>query len=133
MATVETSNQNIFAPMLVFFGIIALLLLALMANMPASNIVQPTIVSDPANDDPAVAYAWACAACHGAEGEGVENFGPSIVDSPLLDDSSALMAMFTTAAAPADPEEGFVHPYRGGYPELTNAQLRSLIAYLGAL
>lgn len=133
MTTDKTPNQNIFAPMLVFFGVIGLLLLALMTNMPASNLVQATILSDPANDDPAVAYARSCAGCHGAEGQGIENFGPSIVDSPLLDDPSALMAMFTTAAPPSDPETGFVHPYRGGFPEMTNAQLRSLIAYLGSL
>ena len=32
-----------------------------------------------------------------------------------------------------NPETGFQHPYRGGYPELHDEQLRDVIAYMYTL
>ncbi|MBK9125009.1 MAG: cytochrome c [Chloroflexi bacterium] len=81
-------------------------------------------------------YNFACAGCHGLQGEGVSSNGPALADSQLLQDANgaALFEMFTTAHPPANPEtDGFMHPYRGGYPQLTDEQLLGLIGYLYSL
>jgi hypothetical protein len=46
---------------------------------------------------------------------------------------SNIVALFTVAQPPADPAQGFVHPYRGGYPEMTDEQLSELADYLFTL
>jgi mono/diheme cytochrome c family protein len=85
--------------------------------------------------DPAAAYAWACAACHGADGRGVEGFGPSLLFSSdvMSRNIRSIVELLTVAQPPADPARGFVHPYRGGYPELTDEQLNELADYLFTL
>jgi disulfide bond formation protein DsbB len=81
-------------------------------------------------------YNFACSGCHGPQGEGVPSNGPALADSQLLKDANgaALFGLFTTAHPPANPEtDGFMHPYRGGYPQLTDEQLLGLIGYLYSL
>lgn len=77
-------------------------------------------------------YSFSCAGCHGLDGAGTELLHYSLADSHLLQqrDGIALFEMFTSEMPPADPREGFVHPYRGGYPELDNESILGLIAYL---
>lgn len=83
----------------------------------------------------AAAYTWSCAGCHGANGEGVPNIGPSLADSDLLDTANGIaLSQFLTEGRPfADPRETYPHPARGAYPQLTDEQIRSLIAYLYTL
>ena len=81
------------------------------------------------------AYRWSCAGCHGANGEGVPNVGPAFAGSDLLDTSNGIaLSDFLADGRPfADPRITYPHPARGGYPALTDEQLRSLIAYLYTL
>lgn len=81
-------------------------------------------------------YNFACSGCHGPQGEGVSSNGPALAESQLLQEANgvALFEMFTAAHPPANPEtDGFVHPYRGGYPQLTDEQLLGVIGYLYSL
>ncbi|MFN8374883.1 MAG: cytochrome c [Anaerolineae bacterium] len=89
----------------------------------------------PAEFDAAVAYNWACASCHGADGRGVEGYGPSLLFSSdvMGRNISGLVRLFNVAQPPTNPELGFVHPYRGGYPELNDEQLGQLMDYLFTL
>lgn len=73
-------------------------------------------------------YLWACAACHGAEGSGVENFGPALTQGAL--DAGQVRQLLTS---PNLSDGSFAHAYRGGYPELSDDQLAALIDYLGTL
>jgi mono/diheme cytochrome c family protein len=81
------------------------------------------------------AYNWACAGCHGVDGQGVEGFGSNLFFSVMVmgRDTTALFDLLTIEQPPANPEEGFVHPYRGGNPELDNEQIRALIDYVYSL
>jgi disulfide bond formation protein DsbB len=81
------------------------------------------------------AYLWACASCHGADGSGVTYFGPALSTSKLLKarDGFGLLKFLSAAKPPVNPGEAFPHPYRGGYPELSDAQIQALIAYLYTL
>lgn len=79
-----------------------------------------------------VAYNRSCAGCHGADGLGVALTGPSLLDSPLLNarEGISLIEFLTKEQPPVDPREGYNHPYRGGYPLLSDEQIRHIIAYL---
>jgi disulfide bond formation protein DsbB len=80
-------------------------------------------------------YAVSCSGCHGPQGEGVAMFGPALAGSPLLSERNGigLLEMLTLAQPPADPAAGFVHPYRGGYPALTDEEIMGLLGYLYTL
>lgn len=126
----RSSNDTIpLIPALVLLGGTALLLMwvlslggggraAVGSNMTLSMPVGARI------------YAQYCAACHGTNGEGVEMFGPAIVDSNLLDDPAALTEFLVASQPPVDPNVEFVHPTRGGYPALTDEQVAALVEYL---
>ncbi|MBI5666976.1 MAG: c-type cytochrome [Chloroflexi bacterium] len=82
------------------------------------------------------AYLWACSLCHGVDGNPV----PPLATKPLADselvqahDDASLLELLTRPQPPANPEEGFPHPYRGGYPPLTDDQLREVIAFVYTL
>lgn len=74
-------------------------------------------------------YQFSCAGCHGADGQGVT--AAPLSDSALLAEGNgiALFELFTHAPF----STGFTHPYRGGYPELSDQQLLDLIGYLYSL
>jgi mono/diheme cytochrome c family protein len=76
-------------------------------------------------------YVWACSGCHGANGEGVQYVGLAITSSSMLTDSAALTSLLTNTQMSGP--SGFVHPYRGGYPPLTDAEISNLIDYLKTL
>jgi mono/diheme cytochrome c family protein len=81
------------------------------------------------------AYLWSCVGCHGSNGEGMPNIGPSLAGSDLLDTTNGI-ALFDYLASGrpfADPRVTFPHLARGGYPPLSDEQIRSLIAYLYTL
>lgn len=73
-------------------------------------------------------YLWACTECHGAAGQGVAGFGSAINESTL--DKAQLTQLLTQIAANAGD---FAHPYQGGYPELSEPQISSLVEYLNTL
>ncbi len=79
-----------------------------------------------------VAYTRSCSSCHGVGGEGVQYFGPALVDSQLLTDRNGigLVEFLSAAQTPVDPRVAYPHPYRGGYPLLSDEQIRNIIAYL---
>ncbi|MDX1991767.1 MAG: cytochrome c [bacterium] len=82
--------------------------------------------------DPARAYAFACAGCHGLEGEGVADMGPALVNNLSISEVG-LIDLLTEGQQPTAPQDEFVHPYRGGVIELTDAQIAELAAYLQEL
>jgi disulfide bond formation protein DsbB len=79
------------------------------------------------------AYAWSCAGCHGADGNGSGAFGPSFITSGLMTNRAELLHFLTEGNPLADPRTAFPHPARGGYPALTDQQLFALIDYVVAL
>lgn len=83
--------------------------------------------------DAATAYAWSCAGCHGLDGQGAGAFGPGIWSSALFADDDALFNFLQQGRPLANPEVEYPHPPRGGYPELTDEQLRLLIEYLRSI
>jgi mono/diheme cytochrome c family protein len=82
-----------------------------------------------------VAYNRSCAGCHGADGQGVQFLGSSLAESALLTERNgiALLEFLTKEQPPVDPRVAFPHPYRGGYPLLSDEQLLNIIAYLHTL
>jgi disulfide bond formation protein DsbB len=81
-------------------------------------------------------YVRACSACHGLDGSPV----PMLATLPLSEsalvktrDGFGLSNFLTSAHPPVDPREGINHPYRGGYPPLTDEQIRDLVVYLYTL
>ena len=48
-------------------------------------------------------------------------------------DDAGLLSFLSSAQPPVNPLEAFPHPYRGGYPELTDEQLQAVIGYLYTL
>lgn len=82
------------------------------------------------------AYLWACASCHGTDGNPVAPLATkSLAESQLVQarDDAGLLEFLARAQPPMNPEEGFPHPYRGGYPPLSDEQLREVIAYIYTL
>lgn len=82
------------------------------------------------------AYLWACAACHGVDGSPVAPLATiPLADSQLVQaqDDDGLLAFLAPAQPPVNPLEAFPHPYRGGYPQLTDEQLRGVIVHMYTL
>ena len=91
---------------------------------------------DPSNPDPFFTaaqqrYELNCAGCHGSDGEGVTDRAQPLSESELLAgrDGVGLLQLFL------DPnsEQGFVHPFRGGMPEMSDQELLQVIGYLYSL
>lgn len=79
-------------------------------------------------------YLQACAACHGQSGEGVANLGNSLVASPLVQEGADtdILAMIRTGrdVTAADNQSGLAMPPSGGRPDLSDADLLAIIAFL---
>jgi mono/diheme cytochrome c family protein len=76
-------------------------------------------------------YGWACASCHGLDAAGM----PDMPNSGLLEmewDDAAIFTLLTQYQPPAFGVT-FIHPVRGGYPELNDEQINAVIAYLREL
>ncbi len=86
---------------------------------------------DIATADGAGLYGWACASCHGLDGAGMPDMANSSLLGIELDDA----AIFTLLTQYQPPAFGvtFIHPVRGGYPELNDEQINAVIAYLHEL
>ncbi|MGD9692957.1 MAG: c-type cytochrome [Phycisphaerales bacterium] len=110
-------------------------LAAIAAAMAHENLLQAPAL--PTLDPPAVAhgrdlFASTCAACHGADGHGLKGLGRDLVESDFIAARSDhdLHAFLLTGRPDAKP---LPMPPRGGRPDLTDADLDNLIAYVRAL
>jgi disulfide bond formation protein DsbB len=82
------------------------------------------------------AYNWSCANCHGVDGNPVAPLATlSLSASQLVQahDDAGLFNFLAQGQPPVNPEEAFPHPYRGGFPQLTDDQIREVITYLYTL
>ncbi len=81
-------------------------------------------------------YQEACAACHGAHGEGISGLGTSLTASPLVQQQteSDLLTYIRHGLAAADPNNGsgIAMPASGGRPDLSDEDLLAIIRYLRA-
>lgn len=77
-------------------------------------------------------FVQMCAGCHGLNGEGQYLLTKPLTESELVKtmNSMAILTLLNEAHGPANPDVAFQHPYRGGYPELRDDQLLSIITYL---
>ena len=96
----------------------------------AEATAEPEASAEPAANEDARMYAWHCAACHGAAGEGVD--GHAVLVGAELD-WDAFVTGITTPSAAAVASTIFAHPYRGGVPELTDEQIAELVAFAQGL
>jgi disulfide bond formation protein DsbB len=98
-----------------------------------ATILPTTIPVTPQPFSAQAAYAWSCAGCHGADGQGNPPFAEGFEASPLLADREALLNFLVGAHPPVDPTVEFPHPPRGGYPTLSDDQLAALFEYVIAI
>lgn len=142
------SQMPAFLPSLILLGAFALVLMIVLPQrrvesptpaaadvetVEATELAPITAVAAGAAFDVKSAFAWSCAGCHGATGEGNPPFGPGFLDNDLWNNDAALLAFLTDTRPPVDPALEFPHPPRGGYPALTDGQLAELIDYLHTL
>lgn len=82
-------------------------------------------------------YASTCAACHGADGTGVQGLGKSFVDSEFVADTSDadLVAFIETGRPASDPANttGVDMPPKGGNPSLTEEDLANVVAFIKSI
>lgn len=82
-------------------------------------------------------YGGTCMVCHGPEGAGVEGLGKPWVGSDFINArTDAEMLAFLIEGRPSDHPEnttGIAMMPRGGNPNLTDADLMDLIAYMRTL
>lgn len=82
-------------------------------------------------------YAGTCMVCHGQAGEGVEGLGKPWVGSDFINSrTDAEMLAFLIEGRPSDHPDnttGVAMMPRGGNPNLTDADLMDLIAYMRTL
>lgn len=141
-------------PALVLFGIVGVLLIALLADQPRIPPAIPAtptevVVSTPtqpvqnvASADDAIRqgqtfFSGTCFACHGFDARGIPGLGKNLVESAFIHDMSDadLLAFIIEGRNINDPlnTTGVAMPARGGNPSLTDDQLMSIIAYLRSL
>lgn len=108
---------------------------SLAATGAMSTVDPPAGTADPSVDGAAL-YAQACAACHGAELQGVDGLGNALAASDFVagQDDAALLAFIRAGRAADDPasESGLVMPPSGGHPELTDAEMLAIIEFMRA-
>ncbi|HYO89508.1 MAG TPA: c-type cytochrome [Candidatus Limnocylindrales bacterium] len=103
---------------------------ALDASVVAPGTLNTGTLDVTNTTDGAQLNAWYCQSCHGPAGEGV-NGQAALVGMDV--DYDLFVQMITMAAPPGNPDAGFVHPYRGGTPGMSDAQIDALVAYLQGL
>ncbi len=100
------------------------------SNVPTEASVAPTesILYVPAG---ASLYAQSCSGCHGADGSGVQYIAKPLAESALLQSKNGVGLL--NFLINGDPTMNPQHPYRGGYPELSDTDLLSILGYLYSL
>ena len=104
---------------------------------PVESTVAPTEVGPAPTESAAAApigetlYVQSCSGCHAVDGSGVQYIAKPLSESKLLQakDGIGLLSFLVDG----DPSMTPPHPYRGGYPELSDADLQSIIVYLYSL
>jgi disulfide bond formation protein DsbB len=83
------------------------------------------------------AYLATCIACHGSAGEGIAGLGKPLSRSDFLAGltDEELFEFIVGGRSTTDPENtsGIAMPPRGGRPNLTDSEIRDIIAYLRSL
>ncbi len=81
-------------------------------------------------------YREACAACHGVNAEGVPDLGNVLVENTFIQSLTdiELLQFIRTGRDLNSPENttGLVMPPSGGRPDLDDAHMNAVIAYLRA-
>lgn len=89
-------------------------------------------VGDAANGE--AIYGTTCAACHGADAQGVAGLGPALVNNAFVAGlSDAELIEFLETGRPADHPDnttGVAMPPKGGNPSLSDEDLADVAAYL---
>jgi disulfide bond formation protein DsbB len=92
---------------------------------------------DATQSEGATLFMEACAACHGQNAEGVPNLGNTLIDNTFIQslNDTELLQFIHTGRDLNSPENttGLVMPPSGGRPDLGDAQMNRIIAYLRAL
>ncbi len=82
-------------------------------------------------------FAKSCAACHGANADGVAGLGPNLHNNAFIGgiDDAALANFIATGRAMNAPDNttGIAMPPKGGNPALTANDLADIAAYLRSL
>jgi disulfide bond formation protein DsbB len=99
---------------------------------PAAEATTAPVSETPATTVSAEArlYAQLCASCHGAAGEGV---GGQAALVGVESDWDAFVQEITVPVPVGTVPTGFVHPFRGGFPALTDEQIAGIVAYVQSL
>ncbi len=96
--------------------------------------LQEAVVADSAAIDGATLYQQACAACHGAQLEGVEGLGNTLAPSEFVTERNddEMLAFIRAGRGLDDPDNtsGLVMPESGGRPDLNDAQMLSIIQHM---
>lgn len=83
------------------------------------------------------AYLMACIACHGPAGEGIDGLGKPLADSDFIAGltDEELLQFVIVGRPTTHPENtsGIAMPPRGGRPNLGDAEIRDIVAYLRTL
>lgn len=110
------------------------------ATAEAVEIAEDVVVFP--NDDATVlrgeiAYGIFCVACHGPGATGIENLGLNLTDSAYIGNvnDEELLAFVIEGRTASHPDNisGVAMPPRGGYPNLSDDQIKQIIAYLRSI
>lgn len=100
----------------------------------SSMIGEETVGEDSASIDGATLYQQACAACHGAQLEGVEGLGNTLAPSDFVAGRSddEMLAFIRAGRTLDDPDNtsGLVMPESGGRPDLSDAEILAVIQHI---
>lgn len=97
----------------------------------------PTATPYPAAmiEDGAFNYSIFCVACHAPDAKGIDQLGFNLVESEFVGSlTDQQLLEFIIVGRPVEQtKNGVAMPPRGGYPNLTDEQILSIIAYLRSL
>lgn len=104
-------------------------------DSPADSTADSTVEEETASSiDGAMLYQQACAACHGADLEGVEWLGNTLAPSDFVTERSddEMLAYIRAGRGLDDPANttGLVMPPSGGRPDLGDAQMLAIVQYI---
>lgn len=141
-------------PALVLFGVVGVLLIALLSGQPripptvpptpTEVVIMPTatqqaqtVAADVKVQEGQSLFSTTCFACHGFDARGIPGLGKNLVDSTFIHDltDDELLTFIVDGRPINDPlnTTGVAMPARGGNPSLTDDQIMSIIAYLRSL
>jgi mono/diheme cytochrome c family protein len=114
-----------------------LAVLAVLAVVAAGCGDDAGTTLDPGVNTGEAVYNVACIACHEAGGVGIEGLGKPLAGSDFITSRTdqELLEFVVTGRGTNDPENtsGVAMPPRGGRPNMTDAEILSVIAYLRTL